>query len=150
VFSSIAGDYDLVYAYDACDAADPWKMYDPNAPPFINDLTDIDVKHGYWLRATVAITLNFAGQPPGPTSIPLCVGWNLIGYPSDEPVPLPNALTSIAGKYNLVYAYDASDAADPWKMYDPNAPPFINDLTSMGPGVGYWLRATQPATLVVQ
>ena len=64
-------------------------------------------------------------------------------------VPLPAALAGIAGKYDLVYAYDAADAADPWKKYDPAAPAFANDLAQMGPGKGYWLRATQAVTLTL-
>jgi hypothetical protein len=90
------------------------------------------------------------GTLPVSTTIPLCVGWNLISYPSAAPVPLPGALASIAGKYDLVYAYDAADLADPWKQYDPLAPPEINDLTEMGPKRGYWIRMTEATTLVVQ
>jgi carboxypeptidase D len=156
VLAPITGSYDLVYAYDACDLTDPWKVYDPAAPPWVNDLTQMDVRHGYWLRDTTAVTLTLTGALPGPTSIPLCVGgtspsggWNLIGYPSTAAVPLPDALASITGKYDLVYAYDASDPADPWRKYDPLAPPWVNTLTEMGPGRGYWLRMTEAATLTV-
>jgi hypothetical protein len=149
VLTSVTGKYDLVYAYDACDTADPWKVYDPAAPPWVNDLTQMDVRHGYWLRDTTPATLMLTGTPPGPTSITLCVSWNLIGYPSTAAVPLPDALASIAGKYDLVYAYDASDPTDPWRKYDPLAPPWVNTLAEMGPGKGYWLRMTEAATLTV-
>jgi hypothetical protein len=149
VLTSVTGKYDLVYAYDACDTADPWKVYDPAAPPWVNDLTQMDVRHGYWLRDTTPATLMLTGTPPGPTNITLCVNWNLIGYPSTAAVPLPDALASIAGKYDLVYAYDASDPTDPWRKYDPLAPPWVNTLAEMGPGKGYWLRMTEAATLTV-
>jgi hypothetical protein len=149
VFASIAGQYDLVFAYAGCDTADPWKKYDPIAPPFVNDLTAVTVGQGVWVRATAAVTLRVAGRLPGTTTIPLCLGWNLIGYPSQAPVALPGALdASIAGQYDLVYAYDAADP-DPWKQYDPSAPPYANDLMQMGPGWGYWLHATSAATLIV-
>ena len=46
VLSSIEGQYDLVYAYHASDAADPWKKYNVAAPPFLNDLTEIDETMG--------------------------------------------------------------------------------------------------------
>jgi hypothetical protein len=155
--ASIAGQYDLVYAYDGCDATDPWKTYDPAAPPPVNDLTSLDVQHGYWLRATAPATLTLAGTRPTSITIQLCAGWNLIGYPSAAPVALPDALASIAGQYDLVFAYDASDTADPWKKYNPAAPPFTNDLAALGPGKGYWVRMTvehplqgEAATLVVE
>lgn len=102
-----------------------------------------------WIHANANITLEEMGAPPGNTSIPLCAGWNLIGYPSAAPVPLPDALASIASKYTQVSTYDASDTADPWKRFDPRLPPFANDLLEMGPGRGYWVNVTEPATLVV-
>jgi hypothetical protein len=156
VLAGITGSYDLVYAYEGCDTTDPWRKYDPNAPPFVNDLTALDVQHGYWLRMTAPATLNLTGTRPASTTIPLCVGgtspsggWNLIGYPSGAAVPLPAALAGIAGKYDLVYAYDAANPTDPWQKYDPNAPPFVNDLTEMGPARGYWLRVITPAVLTI-
>jgi hypothetical protein len=156
VLAPIAGQYTQVYAYDACDVADPWKIYDPAAPPYANDLTSMDVQHGYWIRATGTVTLTVAGTRPTSTTIPLCTGgtspsgdWNLIGYPSAAAVALPDALAGIAGKYNLVYAYDAADTADPWKKFDPNAPPFVNDLTELGAGKGYWIRVTEATTLII-
>ncbi len=149
VLSSIVGRYDLVYAYNACDTTDPWKKFDPNAPPFVNDLANVGITQGLWVRAVTGTTLYVFGTVPGTITIQLCAGWNLIGYPSQNPVALPEALASIAGKYNLVYAYDASDAADPWKKYDPTAPPFVNDLTQMRSGVGYWIRVTATATLII-
>jgi hypothetical protein len=88
--------------------------------------------------------------PDYPNSATLSSGdWNLIGYPSAAAVALPDALAGIAGKYDLVYAYDAADTADQWKKFVPNAPPFVNDLTALGPGKGYWIRMTEAATLVV-
>jgi hypothetical protein len=109
----------------------------------------VDVLHGYWLHTSGAVTLNLAGRLPWPVSIPLCAGWNLIGYPSAAPVPLPDALASIAGKYDAVFAYDSTDPIDPWKQYDPAAPPGANDLLALEPGKGYWIRATASTVLKV-
>jgi hypothetical protein len=147
--ASIAGGYDLIYAYDACNTADPWLKYDPQAPPFVNDLSGVDERHSYWLRATQAITLTLVGTPPVTATLPLCPGWNLIGYPSATARAVEDALASIAGRYDLVYTYDAADAGDPWKKFDPAAPPFVNDLAELEPGKGYWLRVTQAVTLTV-
>ena len=150
VFSPISGSYDLVYAYNRCDPDDDWwKRYDPAAPSFVNDLTTASVTQGLWVRAGDDATLTVSGSYPGQTEIQLCPDWNLIGYPSEVPAPLPDALESIAGKYDLVYRYDADDEEDHWKKFDPNAPFFVNDLTQMEPGKGYWIRMIQEATLVV-
>ena len=149
VLSSIAGRYDLAYTYDGCARSDPWKMYGPALPPYANDLSTVQRSQGVWLRATTSTTLTVTGTVPVTTSIPLCLGWNLIGYPSLTSAPPSAALASIAGKYDLVYGYDASDAADPWKRYDPNGPPGENDLTQLEPGRGYWVHATQTTTLTI-
>ncbi len=120
------------------------SYYDATA----GDLTAMDVRHGYWVRATQAVTLTLRGRPAIATAISLCAGWNLVGYPSAATVALPAALAGIAGKYDLIYAYIAGDA-DPWKRFDPLAPPQVNDLAALGPGKGYWIRATAPAVLNV-
>lgn len=45
VLASIAESYARVYAYDGCDPADPWKVYDP-AHPETSDLRVIDHTKG--------------------------------------------------------------------------------------------------------
>ncbi len=143
VLNSLTGQYSLVYAYNGCDVADPWKKYDPNAPPYVNDLTQLDETRGFWIKMNMASTLTVTGTNPSPQAIALCTGWNLVGYPRLQAQPIATALASIAGRYSLVYAYDASDTNDPWKKYDPNAPPYANDLTEMRAGVGYWIKVNQ-------
>ncbi|MFH1929059.1 MAG: hypothetical protein ABIK79_12950 [Chloroflexota bacterium] len=133
----------MVYVYHASDAADPWKKYNTAAPSFLNDLADIDETMGLWIRATEAVTLTVSGSVPSSPTIDLCEGWNLVGYPSQTTRPITEALAGIEVKYDLVYAYDAWDAADPWKKYNTAAPPFLNDLTEMGPGLGYWIRVSE-------
>jgi hypothetical protein len=147
IFAPIAGRYSAVFTYNACDSADPWSKFDPNAPSFVNDLTAISTGQGLWIRVNADTTVTITGTVPGNINVSLCAGANLIGYPSIAPVPLPDALVSIAGKYQKVYAYDPADDADPWKAFDPSAPPFANDLGTLGPGRGYWVQMTEPANL---
>ena len=70
--AAVAGQYQLVYTYDGCDPAAPWRKYDPASPPFANDLAAVTIGHGYWLRTTQPATLLFAGSRPISTSIALC------------------------------------------------------------------------------
>jgi hypothetical protein len=74
-------------------------------------------------------------------------GWNLISYPVQTTQPVSVALLSISGHYTTVYGYDASDAADPWKVYDVTVPPWVNELEVLEYGQGYWINASQPITL---
>ncbi len=97
--------------------------------------------------ATLTITDN---DPPPSAEVPLQPGWNLISVPR-HPVDtsVTSVLSSIDGQYDLVYAYDASDAVDPWKKYNTAAPSFLNDLTDIDETMGLWIRATEPVTLTL-
>jgi hypothetical protein len=144
---TVAGTYDVVWAYDACaPGPDPWLKYDPDDP--LSSLTAVDTEHGYWIDMTAAADLTVTGTHPISTMISLCTGWNLIGYPSVSAKPVTEILAPIEGKYDLVYGYDGSDVDDPWKKYNPNVP-VGNDLTTMRPWYGYWIKMTEPATLTI-
>jgi hypothetical protein len=151
VLAPISGKYDLVYAYQADDPQDPWKIYDPSAPGYVNDLVSMSESQGFWIHMTEADTLAIPGNPPTSTDIPLWIttgGWNLVGYPSAGAGTLPDVLRDhgVGDDFSLVYAYHADDVQDPWKLFDPNAPGYVNDLTEMTPGWGYWIYVTADHT----
>ena len=154
-----------LYALDGADGAMKWRYAigagSGIAAPAIGGDGTIYVTGGglvYAFRAasapTATPTATATATPttaPMPTvSIPLQVGWNLISLPL---APLHTAVTeilaAIAGSYDLVYNYDASDTTDPWKKYDIAQPPFLNDLTVITESMGLWLHATSPASLTV-
>jgi len=147
--ASIDGKYSIVWAYNASDTSDPWKKYVPGAS-IGNDLSDVGVQWGYWVRLnTTSATLNVSGTEPSSTSISLVSGWNLVGYPKLTSAAVATGLTSIDGKYSIVWGYNASDTSDPWKKYVPGAS-IGNDLTALSSGSGYWVRLnTTSATLTV-
>ena len=118
VLSSLNGNYDLVYAWDASVASNNWLKYAPSAPPYSNSLSALTEKMGFWIHMTAADTLNVVGSVPITTSINLSTtggGWNLVAYPSAVNRPLPVALSGI--DFSLIYAYHANDIADPWKLF---------------------------------
>jgi len=137
VLSTIAGEYDRVLAFDASDQSQPWRQLDPSVPSFANDLLTIDETKGLWLHAADAVTWTFPGSTRPSATIPLHPGWNLVGYPLPDAPPIADALASIEGNYTLVYAHDAFNQADAWKLFDPAAPSWSNELTQMVPGRGY-------------
>ncbi|MBK8821420.1 MAG: right-handed parallel beta-helix repeat-containing protein [Anaerolineales bacterium] len=146
VLFSIDGNYDLVYAWDATSAGDNWQMYDPNVPPFLNNLTHLDETIGFWVHMTAADVLEVVGTEPVTTDIDLYEGWNLVAYPSMTNRPLPEVLNENGcTDFSVVYAYLANDAA-PWKLFDLSLPPFLNDLSEMAPGSGYWIWVNADCT----
>ncbi len=148
VLAPVASSIVRAFAFDACDPSDPWKLYDPSDPGE-SDLAAITPAKGFWLETTGASTIPEAGPEPAETSIPLCVGWNLVGFPRSSSQAVATALATIAGRYLRVFGFDPSDAADPWEVYDVGVPAWANDLQEMRPGRGYWIYATEATTLVV-
>lgn len=137
VLNSISGSYEAVQWFDASDTSDPWKHSHISKPPIRNDLNDLDHKMGLWIYMNGLDTLEVDGTRPIITNIQLHKGWNFVGYPSLTTRIHVNALSTIAGKYDAVNSYDASDVLNPWKD------DISGDLTEMRPGRGYWIHATQ-------
>lgn len=148
VFSSIAGQLTRAYAWDACVPGGKWKVYDP-ADAAGSDLTVVDQKIGFWAEMATAAPMPSPGTPADRTTVHLCAGWNLIGFPAEQARPVRTALSSIEGKYARVFAFDPADAADPWELYDVAVPSWANDLDLMQPGRGYWVLATADADLTI-
>ena len=80
------------------------------------------------------------GAQPGTTTV-LEPGWNLVGYNSQTAKPVAESMSSIAGKYNSIWTYDAH--AGLWLRYVVNGQSFLNDLEFMQPGRGYWIDAKE-------
>ena len=148
VLASVAGQYNLVYAWDASLTSNNWLHYDP-AQSVGNDLLTLTSHQGFWINITAAtpITLTITGTPPVTSIIQLFDdspgAWNLVSFPSSTSQPLPEAL-SLHGANDLgllIFSYRAGDA-DVWKMYDRTAPAYANDLSSLTPGWGYWIKVT--------
>ena len=149
VFQAMSGSFTRLFSYDACDTADPWKVYDP-ADPAGSDLAAVDPRAGLWIEASGAAVLPAVGSAPAATTIHLCPGWNLIGFPADEPRSVESVLAPIAGKFTRLFGFDPADLADPWEVYDVAVPAWANDLRVLRPGRGYWLLATAEADLTIQ
>jgi hypothetical protein len=73
-------------------------------------------------------------------------GWNLIGYPWRTPLPPQEALASIDGNYDIVYAWDPASGS--WLSYAPGLGQ--GTLKELGPGQGYWLRASHDCVLTIR
>jgi hypothetical protein len=75
-------------------------------------------------------------------------GWDMFAYPVQGTRAITEALQSIQGYFATVYGYDATDEADPWKVYDVTGiPDWVNDLHNLEFSEGYWISVTQAITL---
>jgi hypothetical protein len=149
VLNSLDNDYDLVYGWDATgghSGSGNWVKFAPGGPAYANSLTNLDETMGFWIHMSSARTLNLVGNAVFTSSISMTTtagGWNLVGYPSAS--SSADVATPLGSHVNLVYAYHAGEA-DLWKIYDPLAPPFANDLHYLSPGYGYWVKVPSAFT----
>lgn len=156
VLSSIAGKYDLVYAWDATGASagsGNWLKAD-NIPYSPDSLTALDETMGFWIHMTAADSLDVQGTIPVSTEIQLSTntgGWNLVAFPAAANGSLPDVLSGngVGIDFTLVYTYHANEPSDPWKLFDRLSPPFANDLSQLTPGWGYWVKVSADHTWTI-
>jgi parallel beta-helix repeat protein len=135
VLEMIDGYYDAVQWYDPGDLNDPWKHYKVGKP-LGNDLGHLNQTMGFWIHITNpgdTIFLYNGTQPIENQTIPLHLGWNMVGYPS-----LTN-YNRTQGLNNLEFGADVDaiqwfdSATKTWHFMDPE------DNFVMGRG--YWLHS---------
>ena len=114
------------------------QSYDPSVPSFLNTLSSLSVKDGYWLKVSEDVSLSVEGAVPAGASITVKSGWNLVGYPRLSGEAVAAELTSLGN--TVVQIKDLGSS------YDPSVPSFLNTLSTMVPGSGYWLNVTQDGT----
>jgi hypothetical protein len=84
--------------------------------------------------------------PVPPVTIPLGMGWNLISLPlRPAQTEIEEVLSSIKGKYRAIFRWDNPEGR--YQTYAPGAA--SNTLTSLVPGVGYWIYMTAPENLII-
>ncbi|UCF07902.1 MAG: M20/M25/M40 family metallo-hydrolase [Thermoplasmata archaeon] len=83
--------------------------------------------------------------------LPLSYGWNLISIPINRSDPsISGVFASIAGYYDAVQFYDASDPYHPWKHNHSSRPPQLNDLEDVNHTMGIWIHITEPGGVLLQ
>jgi len=120
-------------------------FFDPTGLPFLNTLQNIVQGEGYWVKIQNAATLTVQGTAiPVNFTVNLLSGWNLISYwrsTTTTPATAFAALIS-AGKLQMVTGYELGG-----KFYDPSGPAFLNTLTDIKNGFGYWVKVNSNCTL---
>jgi len=89
---------------------------------------------------------HYTESPQCTQSINLNAGWNLISFdvsPSDA--SMVNTFGSLQSD-NLIYVTGFDNGA---KIYDPLLPPFLNTLTQVEDGFGYWVKVESADVLDV-
>jgi len=98
---------------------------------------------GYWIEMACPGEMKVAGNRTT-KPIPLISGTNIVGYNSLTPLPVSEALASIANKYIRVWTVKD----DQWSFYDP-ADETGSTLQVMTPGNGYYIEAIEETIWVL-
>ena len=114
------------------------EFYDPSVAPTFNSLSSLSVNDGYWLKVSEDVSLNVEGPVPSGASISVKRDWNLVGYPRLIGENVASELTSLDPTVVQIKNLES--------LYDPSNPSFLNTLSTMVPGSGYWLNVTQDGT----
>lgn len=143
VMKGVSGDFTSVQGM-TCQAGA--LSYYVDLPPALNSLKMLDGRHGYWVYALDDVQLVVQGNLVAPGEpLDLCPGYNLVSYLPAAPLPVPTALASIAGKYDVVLGFDPVAGG---QSYYPDLPPGLNSLKTMGPGRGYWIHMLGAGQLI--
>jgi hypothetical protein len=118
--------------------------FDPNLPRF-STLWTVDHLSGYWvkIKGVSQIDLTLTGLPVlESTPIALTPGWNLVSYLPEESWPVEQALTSVEGITLFAYGFPGGDI----QVWQPGSQ--FNQLETMDPCNGYWIKTNAAGTLV--
>lgn len=140
VLASVHGKYDVVWGF----MSGAWKSYDPDSPSG-GDLGTLEPGWGYWIKMNQTGAFMSMGSSINGQSIDFQKGWNFVGFNSAGSLPIADALSSVAGRYLVVWSYQNGN----WKLYDPDNP-LMSDLTQMTPGYAYWINATENVTWTIK
>lgn len=143
MFFNISENYTLVQSYEADELYDPWKAHQKNlSSNYVQDVSSISAQRGYWVYVDNISRLEFDGTIDLLPFVDLYDNWNLAGFPKNGSRNITNITTNLNNTWGSIHLYNASDAADPWKVHNPSLPAF-NDLDFLVPGYGFWINMTE-------
>jgi len=146
VLKTIEWQYEIVRTYDAvADPGDPARTYVPDMPEE-SDLTDIDHKHGYWIKMYDGATLEVWGTAENiqRTPIEMAGGWNFISYLLPDSANVEDAFAPLLVDNHLKIVRCYKQGA---KTYIPGLG-LYNDLINLEPGMGYLVKTNIAGTFV--
>lgn len=138
----IANDWNLVSVpVQASDMSVTALFPDATSPAYAFDqvvgyvtVSTLSVGEGYWLRFDAAHTYSLCGLPVGSNRVPVEQGWNIRGV-YDSPVATSQITSDPAGAITSpFYGYESGSG-------------YVS-LSTLTPGMGYWVQVSQTGDLV--
>jgi len=137
VLDVVLSDTQSVWGFDV--ASQKWTVYTSQYPQ-MSDLTEMSGGRGYWIYMDTIGEICSSGQNIG--QIDLIKGWNLVGLPStSDTMSVTDAIADISDQVISIWGYSSGT----WRNHRPDIPE-ASDLTTLVPGVGYWIEVGQDVT----
>ncbi len=106
----------------------------------INTIGEIDVKEGYQVKVNEQATLSLVANPVSlPTTVTLSPGWQMIGYPLDQPFNIEDVFAG--HQEDIIVVQDGQG-----HVYWPETN--INTIGQMQPGKGYQVKVSNAFDLI--
>ncbi|MBD3185135.1 PKD domain-containing protein [Candidatus Poribacteria bacterium] len=145
VLESIDGNYEAIWGYDSLSGE--WQIYDPDNPPFLNTLWEIEIGKGYWIKMKTSDTLIVHGVKFS-SPISLEAGWNLVGHNSENNLDLESFINLLGEIFVSIWTYDPYEKK--WVGYSSGWPDFLERLEYLSPGKGYLLKVSASGVLNIE
>ena len=110
------------------------QSWDPAVPDFLNTLSSIMCGEGYFINSQNSCSFDIIGPKCGDVFIDIDNGWNLIGYPQEICQEVTTGIQELLDLSLVVQMKNMTES------YDPSVPDFLNTLTHIEPGEGYFLK----------
>ena len=115
------------------------QFYDPTGLSFLNTLSVLTPGMGYWVKVAADDVLDVNGARLDEGFMPaLAEGWNLIGYAPEAPQAPGTFFAELEAAGDLLYVTGFDQGT---QLYNPNGLPFLNTLSEMRNGYGYWVKS---------
>ncbi len=133
VFASAGGTLEYVTGFSG-----GATFFDPDGLPFLNTLTSLVPGRGYWVKVSAAVDITISGPAlPDDEPMSLTDGWNLVGYWKSQTRAPSDVFASLITADRLDYVTGFSGGAT---FFNPTGLPFLNTLTVLQSGRGYWVK----------
>ena len=123
--------------------AQAFRNWNASAPALLNSLVTLRQGEAVWLRVSEPVDWV---QPvvADPDPLVLHTGFNLVTWMGPSGLEPAESFAGIAAALNAAFAFDSTVEA--FTSFGPSRPPFLNDLTPLVYGDGFWALMDAAAT----
>jgi hypothetical protein len=117
-----------------------WLKYIPGVAG--SSLTTFEAGKGYWVYMATPATFTITGEYAS-SGVTVSEGWNLVGYHGADTRTVSSSLTTLSGKWSLLWCWENST----WSvnMAEPAGQNPFPSLTDFYKGRAYWIKIKKDA-----